>query len=475
MEDRGIPRESREVSETSFTVNGREHGVLGLDAHRREASVFADLSAGRDDSWFTERAAASCGCNKRSVASARASDLGDGEWRHELSEFTDLSQHRLSSVEESCEPRGEGCGSSHWLHNPGVGAISDATRRRPSGDARVSYDDRHRKCGNPPVNAGEDIADIDSKEWPGLAEAEIETATCSVSLEAEDQFDAPPYSPYSLVTECGDPIDTEPAKFRYTDWGLGRCTGSRYDTVYTAFKAAYRRLRAAERDMEYLLQQPISDQKELWHGSAHWPASHPELSLAFWFGAANQMSFEHRRDMVYDVIRQWSKAFRHGYRWYHKPIFIFCRKKGWLPKGVYARHFPRDILDLGSGWFESNQNDQIQYLLHEMGHYSGGSLLYPRDERNPLCTGSWGEGDGDICYGTTHLPVAVPPGFSHPLFDHGNPRNLVEAFEDGNGSYSYRFEVMQDFLNNIDNYVCYMWNRWADRGSCILKTLVLAP
>lgn len=48
MEDPRISRESREMSESSFIVNGREHGVLGLDAHRREASAFTDLTAHRD-------------------------------------------------------------------------------------------------------------------------------------------------------------------------------------------------------------------------------------------------------------------------------------------------------------------------------------------------------------------------------------------------------------------------------------------
>ncbi|MFV8751856.1 hypothetical protein ACNOYE_15025 [Nannocystaceae bacterium ST9] len=323
----------------------------------------------------------------------------------------------------------------------------------------------HRERENPNAEG----ADLD--EWSGLTEVEVKT----ISLEMGDQFDAPSYSPYSYSTKCGDPIDVEPAKFRYYTAGLGKCTGSRYDMVYTAFKAAYRRVRAAERDLENLLEQPTSVQKELWHGSAHWPGSYPELSLAYWFGSANRMSFEHRRDMVYDVIRLWSKAFRHGYRSYHKPVLIFCRKTGWLPSGILARHFPRDILDLGTGWFELVQNDRIQVLLHEMGHYSGGSILYPRDEVNPVCTGSWGDWDGDKCYGPARLTAVVPVGFSHPLFDIGDPRRLVQTFEDDNRSYSVRFDTMQDFLNNIDNYVCYMWNRWADRGSCILKTQGLGP
>jgi hypothetical protein len=44
------------------------------------------------------------------------------------------------------------------------------------------------------------------------------------------------------------------------------------------------------------------------------------------------------------------------------------------------------------------------------------------------------------------------------LFSGGNPRILAEAATRGNGS------ARTTLINNIDNYLCYMWNRYADRG-----------
>lgn len=43
------------------------------------------------------------------------------------------------------------------------------------------------------------------------------------------------------------------------------------------------------------------------------------------------------------------------------------------------------------------------------------------------------------------------------------PRALVSSFEAGSS------EGKRDMLDNIDNYVCYMWNRWIDRKWCQLR------
>jgi hypothetical protein len=41
-----------------------------------------------------------------------------------------------------------------------------------------------------------------------------------------------------------------------------------------------------------------------------------------------------------------------------------------------------------------------------------------------------------------------------------NPKRLVDEFESGSN------EGRRDMLDNIDNYVCYMYNRWVDRNYC---------
>jgi hypothetical protein len=48
-----------------------------------------------------------------------------------------------------------------------------------------------------------------------------------------------------------------------------------------------------------------------------------------------------------------------------------------------------------------------------------------------------------------------------------SPRALVEHWES-----THDFETLQTILNNVDNFVCYMWNRFMARNLCHLERRV---
>lgn len=142
-----------------------------------------------------------------------------------------------------------------------------------------------------------------------------------------------------------------------------------------------------------------------------------------------------------------------------------------------ARHSTVNGISLYKVWFDTlAANDRAAALIHEMGHLSqtyvhayltpflpiglGLGLLYgksPSDRSNSdACDGK--------CYAEYPMQgnaLACAPN----MFNGLEPRALVTAWEAGtNNTYT-------DMMKNIDNYVCYMWNRWMDRKACeILRT-----
>ena len=257
----------------------------------------------------------------------------------------------------------------------------------------------------------------------------------------------------------------------------GHCHGGFADAVWRAFRIAYQLIRTADVELRYWFEENhagvnLDDAREFWRYSA---TGQPECTLEYWFGDADAEGFGERFGTVYNTIKSWSRCFRRGFYYpIYQPVYIRCRGDKDLGDTI-AVHASLNVITLYADWFtEGSEWWRALVLLHEMGHLSGSSLFFmfpgffglgvgqgitltegPRDRRNSRCDG-WSE---NKCYAVAsdanqHSSRAtlintnqIPP----------NPRRLVEDFEAGSK------EARRDMLGNIDNYVCYMQNRWVDR------------
>jgi hypothetical protein len=242
--------------------------------------------------------------------------------------------------------------------------------------------------------------------------------------------------------------------------------------VDNAFNLAYQVCRSAELELAHWAQQPEAHRRNMWRAMVTQPTS----TLEYWFGGANERNFNERFDTVVSTVAWWSYRFRHGFYTIPLPVYLHC-KPNYNFSDWICRHSAVNTITLYRNWFNYNgmpfgANSQAGDLLHEMGHLSqlnkgwlaseafpvGGLLgiglavalagiVGPTDRRNSVCPGK--------CYSETPM--------TGPLYVGTRPRALVTAFEGGSDS-AYR-----DMIHNIDNYVCYMWNRYQDRGRCFIR------
>ncbi|WP_299685418.1 hypothetical protein [uncultured Tateyamaria sp.] len=243
----------------------------------------------------------------------------------------------------------------------------------------------------------------------------------------------------------GTEIDPNTPKFRRQRVGVGKCTGNKLKAVKRAYLNAYCLVEGARREVQAIARNP--DARILWHASTRYP----EASLAHWFGADYSPAQMNRMlTKIEAILSEWSLAFCAGFRGL-LPVFIRCKSVGGVGDGTVARHLVKNTIELMPIYFNRSRNQQTVTLLHEMGHRST-ALLKPRDERHDLCSGGWNRKE-NMCYRDRD-----DVDKNNKVFLIGNPRLLAEAAETGNTG------ARKTALNNIDNYVCYMWNRQRDHG-----------
>lgn len=249
-------------------------------------------------------------------------------------------------------------------------------------------------------------------------------------------------------------IDISKAKFRRQRSGAGKCTGVKLKQTTQAYSVSYSLAMGALAEVRSI-KQSGADRQILWHGSVR----HKEASLAYWFGADYSTAQINRMlTKIEEILFQWSLGFCAGFRGL-LPVFIRCKSTNNVGGShTYARHLVKNTIELLPRYFDQTANGRIITLLHEMGHRST-ALLRPRDERHPLCGGGWNRKE-NMCYRARKQVDS-----EKRLFRSGNPRALAEAA--GKGDVSAR----KTALNNIDNYVCYMWNREIDHGLQLLKVM----
>jgi len=275
-----------------------------------------------------------------------------------------------------------------------------------------------------------------------------------------------------VATAC-EPLDTSGNRADYRPPpAYGSCNQTRRFQVRQAYNLAYRVIRAAEAEIDHLAAQVLPlNRRLLWEASEVINDNAPAVfqkaySLGFWFGQASAPDFSYRVHKVQTRIRAWSRCFREGFS-ASGPVLILCKKKGEsCPKSIAARHIFKDTISLCPRWWTYSAEERALTLLHEMGHYSGGDIYHPRDERSSdYCSGGWNLAK-NMCYRTsrvygkgtcTQTDDSCPNG----VYTFGNPRELAKAFQKGSKV------AMAILLNNVDNYICWMWNRWIARGTCI--------
>ena len=261
-----------------------------------------------------------------------------------------------------------------------------------------------------------------------------------------------------------DSILTEPSSWTFQS---GSCSESEKDALAEAFALAYRVCRSAEVELDWYSSLSVSEKKEYWESYVQYETSR----AAYWFGGTSSfahphlqfygLSFEYRYAFVRDVVKAVSRAFRRGFHPWFEPVIVHCKNSECVGNAV-ARHGAVNMIEICPNWWDRILEDRVTVILHEMCHHSVNASL-PRDRNHPLCSYA----GGTNCYadflendGASATPAALP-GEALRMFPGGNPRALVEGFEAGGET------AAQDMLRNIDNYMCWMWNRWMDRDLCL--------
>jgi len=268
-------------------------------------------------------------------------------------------------------------------------------------------------------------------------------------------------SPWRIITPKAIPreFDVTRAMFRRQRTGVGKCTGQKLKDVTRAFSNAYYLVETARQEVAEIRRDP--DAKILWHASLDLP----ESSLAYWFGADYEPRQIGRMLLkIETILSEWSLAFCAGFRDL-LPVWIRCKSKNGAGAGP-ARHLVANMIELFPRYFNMSRDLRIVTMLHEMGHRSS-MITTPRDERHDICEGGWNRKE-NMCYRITNQPNIKDEKdpIRNGIFHGGNPRVLAEAAENGNVS------ARKAALNNIDNFVCYIWNRDKDRGGDMMQVLL---
>jgi len=467
-------REIRNTEE-SFIVDGREHGVVGVGAYRHEVSEFTDLSAHRvDGESGVHRTLVPCGCSgesdSRPVAShncARESVvLRPGHPFAERGQL-DRTRSRCGNSEFECQLSFDArtLGAIGGMRHE-VCLDDEDEERRPACNepSRVPrpprlkvLDDLEQVCGG---------ADGFPDFPPAMAKSPSKpSAGPSASHSNQEGGGMPPAhnqkaNPAFLVHE-----GKYKSGWAYRVSKSGACYGSQL--VKDRFELAYQVLRSAELEVLGYLEYWENQEALEWLWSAR--ETYDQSTLEYWFGRASSRWFRSRLATVAITLSNWSACFRHGFYGFHKPVFLRCYPNNGSNAGFHAEP---NVVTLARPWFEiadkygsmntaQIEAEQVFTVIHEMGHYSGaggvsytnhfwinawaGLIAAPRDRQNDVCGGK--------CYqGSTSNFSAKP------LYGGGAPHDLVVKFESGND------DAGEDMLDNIDNYVSYMWNRWIDRN-----------
>jgi hypothetical protein len=130
-----------------------------------------------------------------------------------------------------------------------------------------------------------------------------------------------------------------------------------------------------------------------------------------------------------------------------QPVFVRCKKAGCVGGGP-ARHLLRNTIEFCRPYFKDfSESERAQTTLHEMGHWLYGIATKPRDERSSHCSGGWNAKE-NMCYRQKPRPALGT------TFSGGNPRNLALAID----ASVHKTTLLRVALNNVDNYVSWMWN-----------------
>jgi hypothetical protein len=345
-----------------------------------------------------------------------------GEYRRDISAFSDLTEHRLNTAEQ-----GARCSKTA---NCQCGARSAPSSRQRSLQPQRDLVD-HRETESRLFNANEFETDHPT------------------TVTGPTHRGSPPTS--NMMNEVGSHAlkDGVPPHL-FGDWKYQNYCfkPSRKEKIEDAYRKAYWRVRAAEIEI---------NQVSYIHRAAYWNQyeQHPESRLADWFGASTAPHFEERFNKVREVLGKLSWRYRHGFWWYHSPVIIRCKLLGWGETPAW--HFAVNQIALMPSWFDDfDATHRTITMMHEMGHYSLGDAGHLRDESHDTCHSPHLKGKRKHkCYRGSLT--------DQNTFNSGNPFHLAVQFNLTESS-----EIMDIMLNNVDNYTCYMWNRWEDRGSTYL-------
>lgn len=323
----------------------------------------------------------------------------------------------------------------------GAAAIAKALAKK-----KAKHETRHQRRGNPGVPESKP-----ARRGRG--------ATAAPSRPVSTLMEPGRYlgDPWRMVGLKDAPREVDPsaAKFRATKRGAGKCTGNKLRDVTSAFTSSYYFAESARQEVAAIRRS--NDAVLLWHASLEYE----EASLAYWFGAdyrpqqINKMLAKIER-----TLTEWTLAHCAGFRGL-LPVWIRCKSRNGVGDGVPARHIAANTIALFPRYFNMSQNRRLVTMLHEMGHRSVG-VLKPRDERHGLCDGGWNRKE-NMCYRDHGDVDNADRDFR---FIGGNPRELAIAATNGDVG------ARKTALNNIDNYVAYMWNRHRDHQH---NTLYMLP
>ncbi len=278
------------------------------------------------------------------------------------------------------------------------------------------------------------------------------------SLMTPGQYNGDPWRNVS-TKDLPREIDPTVTKFRRQKRGIGKCTGNKLKDVMRAYSNAYYYAESARQEVSAIRHSP--DAELLWHASYKYETA----SLAYWFGADySPRQINRMLTKIESILTEWSLAFCGGFRGL-LPVWIRCKSKNGVGGGP-ARHLVANTIELFPLYFTMSPQKRQITMLHEMGHRST-ALTTPRDERHDLCSGGWNR-KNNMCYRDPNdVDVVVDDSGrqKNRMFQAGNPRELAIAATGGN------LGARKTALNNIDNYVCYMWNRHRDHKVSMLYML----
>jgi hypothetical protein len=263
-----------------------------------------------------------------------------------------------------------------------------------------------------------------------------------------------PNTPKPTEKPVSDPELPTSGRFRTFESGVGACTGSRFKMLKRAFSEAHFVVRQALKDLDSLSEASDAERRWAWNATTEY---HPEwTTLGYWFGEEighDPQGLENTLGYIHEMIARWELAFRKGFYYNGNGVFFRCKESDCLGDPP-ARHLTRNTIELCPPFFDDPPENDVERrrieneerlitVVHEMGHWLLGSATRPRDERRSfVCSGGWNIAQ-NMCYRDKISRAA------DRYFKGGNPRALAMA----------GFNERHVALNNIDNYVCWMWNR----------------